>query len=229
MASEYTWGFFPFPSSSLAPEVVRMAGAGPLSTLALGAALLACLVVPLPTLAQEQEMIAIVDFAEPGEVRWYIVNDGVMGGLSTSDLRATEDGTGIFSGFVSLENNGGFASTRATFESLDLSGYTGVTLRVKGDGRWYQLRFRLDGEFDGVAYTSEFNTDPGEWLEVTLPFDAFRPTFRGRVSGGFGPLDPSRIRQMGFLIGDKKEGSFELEIAWVKATGSRQTRPRADD
>ena len=172
--------------------------------------------IPLIALAQEHEMKVIVDFTEPDGVQWIIVNDGVMGGFSTSDLELTEESTGLFSGFVSLDNNGGFASIRATFQSMDLSPYRGVTLKVRGDGRRYQLRFRLDGSFDGVAYTTEFDTSPGEWMEIDLPFQAFQPTFRGRVPRGAGPLDLTRIRQMSFLVGDKKEGPFTLEIAWVR-------------
>jgi monofunctional biosynthetic peptidoglycan transglycosylase len=167
--------------------------------------------------AQEREMTHLIDFSNPDPtVRWYVVNDGVMGGRSTSDIELTDEGTGMFSGYVSLENNGGFASIRATFESLDLSPYSGLALRVKGDGRSYQVRLRLGGSFDGVAYSAAFETDPGEWQEIRLPFTEFEPTFRGRRPRGAGPLDPSRIRQVGFLIGDKREGPFRLEVAWVK-------------
>jgi monofunctional biosynthetic peptidoglycan transglycosylase len=77
----------------------------------------------------------------------------------------------------------------------------------------------LDGSFDGVSYAAEFETTTGEWTEVELPFERFQPTFRGRVPRGAGPLDPARIRQMGILIGDMKEGSFRLEMAWIKAYG----------
>ena len=116
-----------------------------------------------------------------------------------------------------LENNGGFASVQATFPSLDLSGYESVVLRVRGDGRTYQLRFRTSNNFDGVAYSSEFGTEAGEWMEIRLALSDFQPTFRGRVPRGASPFDPADIRQMTVLIGDKKEGPFQLEIAWVKA------------
>jgi|TARA_B100000745_G_scaffold295074_1_gene238798 monofunctional biosynthetic peptidoglycan transglycosylase len=162
-------------------------------------------------------MRVVVDFIEGEGVLWSIVNDGVMGGRSTSKISLTDERTALFTGFVSLENNGGFASTRAAFQSLDLSAYEGVTLRVKGDGRRYQLRFRQNGAFDGVAYGVEFKTTPGEWTEVDLPFETFQATFRGYVPRGSGPLDPARIRQMGILIGDEKEGPFALEIDWVRA------------
>ena len=173
--------------------------------------------VPQMGTAQERQMKTIVDFAEPTAARWTIVNDDVMGGRSSSDLELTDEDTALFTGFVSLENNGGFASTRASFQSMDLSAYEGVTLRVRGDGRRYQLRFRMDGSFDGVAHGTEFETTKGEWTEISLPFDLFQPSFRGYRPRGAGPLDPARIRQMTFLIGDKKEGPFALEIAWVKA------------
>jgi monofunctional biosynthetic peptidoglycan transglycosylase len=162
-------------------------------------------------------MRVVVDFTEGEGILWSIVNDGVMGGRSTSKISLTDERTALFTGFVSLENNGGFASTRAAFQSLDLSAYEGITLRVKGDGRRYQLRFRQDGTFDGVAYGVEFETTHGEWTEFDLPFETFQATFRGYVPRGSGPLDPTRIRQMGILIGDKKEGPFALEIDWVKA------------
>lgn len=159
----------------------------------------------------------IVDFSRPETLSWTIINDGVMGGLSSSDLELTPKGTALFTGVVSLENNGGFASVRAGLESMDLSGYEGVTLRVRGDGRRYQLRFRTDGSFDGVAYQSQFPTISGKWTEVDLPFRGFAASFRGRIPRGADPLDPALIRQIGFLIGDKTAGPFQLELAWVKA------------
>ena len=182
----------------------------------LAVVLCTCL-IPVTLAAQEQEMRVVVDFTEGEGIRWSIVNDGVMGGRSTSKLSLTDQKTALFTGFVSLENNGGFASSRAGFVSLDLSAYGGVTLRVRGDGRRYQLRFRQDGAFDGVAYGVEFKTTLGEWIEVNLPFETFQATFRGYVPRGSGPLDPTNIRQLGILIGDEKEGPFALEIDWVKA------------
>lgn len=162
-------------------------------------------------------MTMLVQFQDPDDERWSIVNDDVMGGRSSSVLKITDEQTLFFSGYVSLENNGGFASIRVRLETLDLSEYDGVVLRVRGDGRRYQLRFRTSGSFDGLAYRAEFDTREGEWLEIRLPFETFEPSFRGKVPPQADPLDTSQIRQLGFLIGDKREGKFELEVAWVKA------------
>jgi hypothetical protein len=144
-----------------------------------------------------------------------------MGGLSQSHLELSQGDNGLFTGIVSLENNGGFASVRASIPVLDLSEFRGVRVRVKGDGRRYQLRFRSEASLDGVAYRAEFDTVADEWSEIDLPFDGFQASFRGVTPRGAGPLDTSAIRQVGFLIGDKREGPFRLEIAWVKAYGGR--------
>lgn len=159
----------------------------------------------------------VVDFAASSAESWRVVNDGVMGGRSQSDIRDSGRGTAIFSGVVSLENNGGFASVRKTLESIDLSGSTALAVRVLGDGQRYLLRLRTNDRFDGLAYQATFDTAPDEWQVFVIPFSEFLPTFRGRTILDAGPLDSSSIRQISFMIADKQEGPFSLEIAWVRA------------
>jgi monofunctional biosynthetic peptidoglycan transglycosylase len=154
----------------------------------------------------------ILEFDAGDGVRWSVVNDGVMGGISRSAILGTDDGTAIFSGTLSLENNGGFASVRRSTGGMDLTGRHGFLLRVRGDGRTYQLRLRNEDGWDGPAYRASFATADGEWTEVRLPFADFEPTWRGRVLADAPPLDPARIRQIGFLLADKRPGPFSLEI-----------------
>ncbi len=40
--------------------------------------------------------------------KWRIIDDGVMGGISSGNFKIDSDGNGVFYGTVSLENNGGF-------------------------------------------------------------------------------------------------------------------------
>jgi monofunctional biosynthetic peptidoglycan transglycosylase len=174
-----------------------------------------------PLFAQDpselESTVTLVDFRTDTEREWFVVNDGVMGGRSSSTIGRTADGTGMFAGAVSLENNGGFASVRTRLEGVDVASPAGGVLRVKGDGQQYQLRFRTDNRFDGVAYRASFETSGEGWEEVTLPFSEFVPSFRGRVVEGADPLDPAAIRQLTIMIADKQEGDFRLEVAWVKA------------
>ena len=59
----------------------------------------------------------IFDFnSEETAGKWRIVNDVVMGGISKSSITLNEDGTAKFSGTLSPDNNGGFASIRASME-----------------------------------------------------------------------------------------------------------------
>ena len=158
----------------------------------------------------------LIDFDDTDSTRWYAVNDGVMGGVSQSNIRRTGEGTGVFAGVLSLENNGGFASVRAVVGRRDLSDDAGLEIRVRGDGRTYQLRLRTDDRFDGIAYRAYFETSDGEWTTARIPFAEFVPTFRGRTLTDVPPLDTSRIHQVAFMLADKKPGSFSLEIDFVR-------------
>lgn len=168
-------------------------------------------------IANPQEK-TLFDFSEPNSTQnWNIINDGVMGGLSRSTIRWSDEGVAVFSGVVSLENNGGFASVRTAPRDFQIADYKGIKLRLKGDGKTYQFRIRTDNNFDGVAHTVEFTTTDGKWSTVELPFSSFSPTFRGRTLRNVGPLAPADIRQIGFLISGKQEGSFQLMVDWIKA------------
>jgi Complex I intermediate-associated protein 30 (CIA30) len=158
----------------------------------------------------------LIDFQSPESGEWAVVNDGVMGGLSSSSVRRTDEGTGLFSGELSLENNGGFASVRCLVGLTDLSEFAGLAVRVRGDGRAYQLRLRGNDRFDGVAYRAFFETIDGEWVTARIPFEKFLPTFRGRILTDAPVLDLSQIAQVAFLIADKQPGSFALEIEFVR-------------
>ena len=160
----------------------------------------------------------VIDFSQPeARASWQIINDGVMGGISRSEIAFTEHGSGLFQGVLSLENNGGFASVRQSGRSIDLSRYDGLQLQVTGDGRSYQLRLKTDNRFDGVSYRYRFTTKPGKQITVSAPFADFEPVFRGRIVPDALPLDPAKIEQIGFLIADQKAGPFRLEIEWIKS------------
>jgi monofunctional biosynthetic peptidoglycan transglycosylase len=165
----------------------------------------------------------VFDFEGLEAERWIKVNDGVMGGLSQSEMTFTSEGTAVFEGTLSLENYGGFASVRTRPYAYELGGYDGFVVRVKGDGHRFKLRVRTNDRFDGPAYQADFDTEAGAWRNVSLPFSTFVPTFRGRRLLDLPPLDGAQIRQIGFLIADKQEGPFRLEIDWVRVY--RPARP----
>ena len=148
-------------------------------------------------------------------VAWQVVNDDVMGGVSTSSFRLT-NGVAVFQGKVSLENNGGFASARSLPARHDLAGGDSFVIRVRGDGRRYKFTARIDPSFDSAIYQCVFMTKKGEWEEHRLPLKQFVATFRGRVLSSEPPLEAAKVISVGFLISDKQEGPFQLEVAWIK-------------
>lgn len=182
---------------------------------------LALLVVSGPPTADAQtmqgsDMTMLIRFdGDPAEPRWLAVNDGVMGGRSQGGP-AIADGRLQFRGHLSLANNGGFASVRAAGRAFDFSGAAAVLLRVRGDGRPYQLRLATDARHRGIAvsYGGGFATRAGQWILVRVPLAALQPTARGRALDG-PPFDPTRVREIGLLIADGREGAFALDVDWI--------------
>jgi NADH dehydrogenase [ubiquinone] 1 alpha subcomplex assembly factor 1 len=158
----------------------------------------------------------VFDFQTATNSAWQIINDDVMGGVSRSGFRLT-NGLAVFEGQVSLENNGGFASVRSLPVRSELAGCNAFVVLVRGDGQRYKLTIRTERSFDGALYQAAFTTKKGKWEEHRLPLKQFIATFRGRVLAGEPPLDPAKITSVGFLISDKQEGPFQLEVAWIKA------------
>jgi hypothetical protein len=159
---------------------------------------------------------------------WQIVNDDVMGGVSSSGFQILTNGGAIFSGAVSVENNGGFASVRSLPAPHDLTGRDCFIVRVRGDGRRYKFTVRTRAGFDTPIFQCAFTSKPGQWEEHKLPFKDFVPTFRGRLLTTEPPLNPAEVVSVGFLIADKQDGPFRLEIASIRAASQAKTRNQAN-
>ena len=181
-------------------------------------AVLASSILALTMNAQASGEKILFDFqAATNPAVWQVVNDDVMGGVSTSRFEIVSNSAGVFCGVVSLENNGGFASVRSSTPGQDLSGCTGFLVRLRGDGHRYKFTVRTEDGFDTPLYQRGLVTKPGEWEEQRLAFKDFIPTFHGRTLTDAPPLNPAKVLSVGVLIADKQEGSFRLEIGWVKA------------
>jgi monofunctional biosynthetic peptidoglycan transglycosylase len=142
--------------------------------------------------------------------QWQIVNDGVMGGRSSSRVERTGEGI-RFSGNLSLANNGGFASMRSRPKELSLKSSDTIVLRVRGDGRTYTFNLYVPQRQMAFSYRMEFRTVAGQWAVVRLPLKNFVATSFGRVVQGMS-LSTSQINSVGILLGDKRPGSFAIEV-----------------
>ena len=155
----------------------------------------------------------IYDFHEESSFRnWEIVDDGVMGGLSAGNLGIQRDGSGLFYGYVSLDNYGGFTSVRFR-KNISLSGYDKIILRVLGDNKFYQLRIRSSYQ-DRHSYVKRFYA-ADEWSDIEIPLNSMEPQFRGR-SLRMGNFSGNSLVELGLLIGNKVEERFALKIDHIR-------------
>jgi NADH dehydrogenase [ubiquinone] 1 alpha subcomplex assembly factor 1 len=167
-----------------------------------------------PVAADQDQML--FDFGKTDLANeWQIVNDGVMGGISRGQIKITPEKTMEFFGKLSLENGGGFASFRSKPQNLNLKKGDTLVLRARGDGREYSLNLYTQRRLNAFSYRGMFTTKKDEWIEVRIPLDRFVATSYGQVVND-PPLDPKEIDGLGILLGDKKPGSFKLEIGWIK-------------
>jgi len=167
--------------------------------------------------ATEEALRPLFDFAGPEAARkWQAVNDGVMGGVSDGRFRIADEKTLEFFGTLSLENNGGFASVRTKPADLDLKAGDTMVVRVKGDGREYVLNLYTKSRRTAFSYRAALPTTKDEWTEVRVPLGDFIPTAFGRRVQGMGPVEPSQINGLGFMLADKKPGKFLMQVEWVK-------------
>ena len=160
------------------------------------------------------EVVASFDEAKE-KPEWFSVDDTVMGGVSDGGVEV-KDGVLVFSGKLSMENNGGFSSVRKVVKGSDFSGKDGFVLRVKGDGRTYKLRIETDARYRGseIGYQADFQTKKGEFIEVKVPFSDFKPGWRGRKLDG-PALDLAKVEELGLVLADGKEGDFAIEVDWM--------------
>ena len=150
-----------------------------------------------------------------GMENWSIVNDDVMGGISKSKLSMSDENNLMFTGYLSLENNGGFASTRNRFKEQTLASVKSFKIKLKGDGNSYKLRIRQNNR--RASYSADFNSSKDKWTEVEISLEDFKPTWRGFTYSDYPAPDIEKISELGIQISDKQEGDFKLEIEYIKA------------
>jgi monofunctional biosynthetic peptidoglycan transglycosylase len=149
---------------------------------------------------------------------WRIVNDGVMGGVSTSRVEASGEAL-RFSGEVRLEFNGGFASMRRPYAPAPGQDATGLAVTARGDGNRYRLRvYTRDAKSGGenaFAYHAAFDTRASEVTRAELRWPQFAASFRGRPVAA-PPLRFADIVAIGVMItkADHRDGRgpFALEL-----------------
>jgi len=160
----------------------------------------------------------LLDFTNPRAVNeLWVVNDGVMGGVSQSRFNHDPEGV-LFEGVVSLENGGGFASVRGPI--IIPAGTSALNVTIRGDGKLYKLVLRTDASSRAPLYQAEFLATR-EWKTHRFVPSDFKASFRGRAVDA-PELVFSNTKEIGVLIANQQSGSFRLQLKNVQSAGDVQ-------
>jgi len=155
---------------------------------------------------------------------WRVVNDGVMGGVSSSRVSRAGDAL-RFAGEISLANSGGFASMRRSLDAGIAPGApAGFVVRVRGDGNRYRLRVYTRDPATGserpFGYYAVFETLAGEVTLAELRWPQFAATFRGRPVPDAPPIRFADVIGIGVMItkADHRDGRgpFSLDLLRIE-------------
>jgi hypothetical protein len=165
-----------------------------------------------------------------------------MGGASSSTF---DNSSRKWSGEVTSLNSGGFVGIRCkAFSPLDLSGTSGVELKLRPDGRERRYKFVLrdSTDFNGVCWTASFTVGSpqarvmslvaslrggdGAVETVRIPYDTLVPTIFAKTVPDV-EIDLTNIVSLQLALSKFEydgglnplftEGSFELDVIDVCA------------
>ena len=153
-----------------------------------------------------------------------------MGGISHgSPARNKVTGNLKFWGSLSMENNGGFSTIRTEVAAGSFAGAKGVHVKVKGDGRQYKFMAMKEGK---GRYQIDLDTIAGEETDVQIHFEDMEYWYWGWKKDNMPALGGDDVVAVGFMIADKNETPFELEIMTVSPifdSGAENVRESAEN
>ena len=198
-------------ASSVAPSSVQ--SSAPTTAVTTSTTMASTTTTPI----QQAQSMVLYDFADQSDVSdWFNQNDTVMGGVSDSTTTWI-DGHLIFSGDLSLDNNGGFTSTFGPINDqlpTLMSGAESIIVTARGDGKSYLMQIR---NYDNTRYIQRFTTVADVEQDYVLPLADFESVdWRLSVIPNATPIDTATISQLGFYLLDKQVGPFELAISIIR-------------
>jgi hypothetical protein len=160
----------------------------------------------------------IFDFNKNSDLSlWNIVDDRVMGGISQSYFKLTDEGHGKFYGYVTTERNGGFSSVDYDLNTVKVTPTSKIKIKLKGDGKTFQFRVKAF-EYDRHNYIKEFDTT-GEWQTIEIELSKMAPSWRGSALK-MADFDKDQITRITILIANGEKQNFELLIDSIEMVKS---------
>ncbi|NWI18004.1 CIA30 protein, partial [Crypturellus soui] len=191
----------------------------------------------------EQTKVVWVFRTQEDLKKWVISSDVEIGGKSevyltlsrnnqtallygTLNTEVPRDGETQYSGYCSMRSRplvGSFAKKKY----FDWSNFNCLYLRVRGDGRPWMINLYTDPYFshnkDDLYNYFMFTRGGPYWEDIKIPFSKFFLSSRGRIQDNQHPiwLDKASFLTLGFTLGDKVNGPFQLEIDFIGLINDR--------
>ncbi len=146
---------------------------------------------------------------------WYVINDGVMGGLSKGAITRKENSF-VFAGTVSLANNGGFTSYRTPFQPFDLSAYDTLSIKLRSTGIQMAIVMETEKPYYKPNYKYALPKTEGEWTVIDIPLKELGAYRLGNPLGY--QLDKEKqaeIIRIGLITNEKRADKFEIELDYL--------------
>ncbi len=123
------------------------------------------------------EEMLIDNFNNYNQENWEFISDQVMGGVSFGSYEILNEGNTTFlklTGFVSIENNGGFIQVRKNLKNLKNINFKGIKINSRGNDKEYFIHIRTKFTLlPWQYYQGKFSVNT-EWQEIKINLSEFK-------------------------------------------------------
>ncbi|KAL4656208.1 complex I intermediate-associated protein 30, mitochondrial [Arapaima gigas] len=182
------------------------------------------------------------EFRGPESLKqWTVSTDREVGGRSEAYLKLgrnngtcllygtlcstpPRDGETRYSGYCALRSKQ-LLSSFDRKKNMDWSSFNTLYIRLRGDGRPWMINIGAETYFSHMRddmYNYFLYTRGGPyWQDIKIPFSKFFLSSRGRIQDSQHPLWLDKVNTIGFTLGDKADGPFQLEIDFIAVCNDR--------
>lgn len=134
------------------------------------------------------------------------------------NVEVPKDGINKMAGYCNIRSPKNMISFKRP-RPYEWSDYTHMLMRVKGDGRTYQIVIQMDRTYD-LQWNDQYNyplfTRGGPYWQIAkIPFSKFYLSAKGRVQDKQEAVQLDRVSTVGITIADSNPGPFELHIDYI--------------
>ncbi|KAL7889235.1 hypothetical protein AOLI_G00014930 [Acnodon oligacanthus] len=173
--------------------------------------------------------------------QWVVSSDREIGGRSEAYLKLgrnnttcmlygtlssvpPRDGETRYSGYCTLRSKQPLSSFNRK-RHFDWSSFNTLVLRIRGDGRPWMVNISAETFFshqrDDIYSYFLYTRGGPYWQDIKIPFSKFFLSSRGRIQDDQHALWLDKVNTIGFTLGDKADGPFQLEIDFIALCNDR--------